>query len=180
MHLFANMSLKVYKAVLLADFSGIMLMFIASGYAYMSYKYSCGPFKKWVYIFMALYLLCTIAFVYVFISEKLTTIPRRLSFFVIFGITCYMPVYLIKVWHDPKYMMDPTEGNCFYSILTYLVGGVFYGTRFPECCSRTGKFDILGASHQIFHVFVFLAIYYSIYSLNELYLQRLEFVCPSQ
>jgi len=47
----------------------------------------------------------------------------------------------------------------FYVILQgvlYIIGAVIYALRIPERFAP-GKFDILGASHQIFHFFVLAA-----------------------
>lgn len=46
----------------------------------------------------------------------------------------------------------------WWMVFPYLVAGIgviFYVSHFPEvsCCS--GKFDIYGASHQIWHVLIF-------------------------
>ena len=46
----------------------------------------------------------------------------------------------------------------WWMVFPYLVAGVgviFYVSHFPEvsCCS--GKFDIYGASHQIWHILIF-------------------------
>jgi adiponectin receptor len=45
--------------------------------------------------------------------------------------------------------------------MTYIMGAIFYMTKFPERL-YPGKFDLLGNSHQIFHIFVIMAalIYY--------------------
>ena len=36
------------------------------------------------------------------------------------------------------------------------LGFVFYVSHFPEVKAATGMFDILGSSHQIWHVLIFL------------------------
>ena len=37
----------------------------------------------------------------------------------------------------------------------YIIGLILYTTRFPENYWN-GKFDLIGSSHQIFHIFVLL------------------------
>lgn len=41
--------------------------------------------------------------------------------------------------------------------LMLLVGVIFYATRFPECC-YPGRFDYYLSSHQLWHLFVFMAV----------------------
>ena len=46
-------------------------------------------------------------------------------------------------------------------IIPFIAGGVglvFYITHFPEKLFKAGSVDILGASHQIWHVLIFLAM----------------------
>ena len=38
----------------------------------------------------------------------------------------------------------------------YTLGYAFFVSKFPEACFPKGFFDLVGASHQIWHVFVFL------------------------
>lgn len=38
----------------------------------------------------------------------------------------------------------------------YIVGAVIYALKWPECWGN-GKFDLIGNSHNIFHVFIVLA-----------------------
>lgn len=40
----------------------------------------------------------------------------------------------------------------------FILGATFYAFRFPES-SKPGKFDILGSSHNIFHVLVVIATF---------------------
>jgi predicted membrane channel-forming protein YqfA (hemolysin III family) len=41
---------------------------------------------------------------------------------------------------------------------SYMVGFFFYATQFPEK-RWPGRFDLLGSSHQIWHVFVFIGAF---------------------
>jgi adiponectin receptor len=46
----------------------------------------------------------------------------------------------------------------FASVLTYGLGAIIYAHRFPEKYFPS-KFDYLGASHQIWHLFVLVGVY---------------------
>ena len=130
------------------DFCGIILMFVGTGYSYTSLKYACGPFVRIRYIFTACYAMACLSFMIV--SAKpglLNSFPRKSAFFSIFFIVNFMPITMIWVWYDPRYMLNPDPGFCAIPIYCYAGSKVFYLSMFPECCSRTGKFDILGASH---------------------------------
>ena len=45
-----------------------------------------------------------------------------------------------------------------YMLLAYVTGMVIYITKVPERYSKSGRFDILGSSHQIFHCLVLLGV----------------------
>lgn len=64
------------------------------------------------------------------------------------------------------------------SILTYITGLVFYGFHFPE--SRwPGKFDTWGASHQIWHSFIIIAIILHYRAIFVAHAVRYEYSCKS-
>jgi hypothetical protein len=55
----------------------------------------------------------------------------------------------------------------------YLVGAVVYISRFPEVLFP-GKFDLVGASHQVWHVLVFAAAVVHYFGVVELFHWRME------
>ena len=141
-------------------------MFPGSAYPYISFKYACGPFVKWRYIFTALLTAMTIICIGVsLVPNLLNSMERRAGLFVCFFACCFFPILMIWIWYDPLYMLNPEPGLCAYPIYMYVGGILFYIARFPECCSKTGKFDFCGASHQIFHCWILAAVALSIISL---------------
>jgi len=55
----------------------------------------------------------------------------------------------------------------------YIIGAVFFMTRFPECV-WPGRFNLVLQSHQIFHVFVVAAAFLQTYAMYNLRNTRLE------
>ncbi|KAK6512365.1 hypothetical protein TWF481_001253 [Arthrobotrys musiformis] len=82
---------------------------------------------------------------------------RTLTFFGT-GLAGFVPlVHGAALFGVEKMMKQSGMPYYFLEGLLLAIGAAFYGTRFPE--SRwPGKFDIWFSSHQIFHVFVVLAI----------------------
>ena len=56
-------------------------------------------------------------------------------------------------------MQDKLASVCT-SYATAAVGLAFYTTRFPERHCVPGRWDLVGASHQFWHVFIFLGMAY--------------------
>ncbi|UKZ56783.1 hypothetical protein TrVGV298_010624 [Trichoderma virens] len=80
----------------------------------------------------------------------------RLSTFVATGFSAFAPI-IHAATIFPYDQLDKQAGLRYYYLegLSILTGVMFYVTHFPE--SRIPeKFDIFGASHQIFHSFVVL------------------------
>lgn len=68
------------------------------------------------------------------------------------------------------YLYEPAEEVIKFSPFYILLGGAFYiggallyGKLYPECNSP-GKYDLIGASHQIFHVSVLFGAGFHFYS----------------
>ncbi|KAL4074076.1 hemolysin-III related-domain-containing protein [Scleroderma citrinum] len=85
----------------------------------------------------------------------------RIIFFVCLAFTSAAPVAVLAYLHSPWQVMaflDPV----WPSILSYLIGLIFYATRFPERCLCDRFSHYLdwcgGGSHAIWHGFIVLAI----------------------
>lgn len=83
--------------------------------------------------------------------------PFRAAMFVGMGLCAVFPVFHGLKLYGLAQMRQ--QIGLYWLILQgalYITGATIYARRFPESF-RPGKFDNLGASHQIFHVFVVLA-----------------------
>ncbi|KAL7748479.1 minc metabolism membrane protein [Sorochytrium milnesiophthora] len=61
---------------------------------------------------------------------------------------------MYEVWPEVRANWQWSWLNLTIGIaVSYIGGAVIYGTRFPECLFP-GRFDLIGHSHQIWHVFV--------------------------
>src|SRR5271163_626288 len=101
---------------------------------------------------------------------NLTRSPVRAGLFVAMGLSAIFPVIhavmLLPVPLNSHHLTNPIQVNLllsqmglFYVVLQgvlYIVGACIYALRVPERWVP-GKFDIFGASHQIFHGFVLAA-----------------------
>lgn len=83
--------------------------------------------------------------------------PYRAMLFVIFGLSGAIPV-AISYWNYG--LGETTKRFALWWLLAeaglYILGAAIYAARIPECI-WPGKFDLIGHSHQIFHVMVVLA-----------------------
>lgn len=81
-------------------------------------------------------------------------------------------------YRNPSTMIDCQFSLWLAGGLLYSVGAIIYALKFPECCGK-GCFDIVGSSHQIFHLSIFMAAVVHFYaSINE-YHMRQDNPCPA-
>ena len=59
----------------------------------------------------------------------------------------------------------------YYGGISYIFGAILYILRFPEKKFR-GKFDYIGSSHQLFHVFVLLGALFHFFGSLDAYIFR--------
>ncbi|KAF2179929.1 HlyIII-domain-containing protein [Zopfia rhizophila CBS 207.26] len=96
-------------------------------------------------------------------SKKWRTL--RLSAFVATGLSAFAPIIHAASMFLYE-QLDKQAGLRYYYLegLAILIGVVFYATHFPESW-KPGKFDVWGASHQIFHSFIVLGILVHFYGI---------------
>ena len=160
---------KVSRITQYLDYWGIAVVFLGSSYPYISFKYACGPFIVWRYIFISVIFVLTLICMWATIQKKYLTPERRAILFAIFFLSCMIPFVLLFFWYDPLYTLPPHPEGYLWPPVAYFCGGLFYLNRVPEKWSSTGRFDYLGASHQIFHVCVLIGIWLQFRANDTLY-----------
>ena len=83
--------------------------------------------------------------------------PYRAAMFIALGLSAVFPVFEALLTHG----RSSAEKNMSLTHVTvqgafYIIGAVIYACRIPEK-HFPGTFDVIGSSHQIFHVCVVLA-----------------------
>ncbi|XP_006350145.1 heptahelical transmembrane protein 2-like [Solanum tuberosum] len=156
-HLFACHSHKFTLFFWRLDYSGISIMIICSFFAPVYYTFCCQP--HWCLLYLSSITLVGILVIITLFAPALTSGTFR-SFravlFLAMGFSGVIPAaHAVSLYfHHPQVLValvyEITMG------LLYAAGAVFYVTRFPERW-KPGTFDLVGQSHQIFHVLVVAA-----------------------
>lgn len=83
--------------------------------------------------------------------------PHRTAIFVVLGLSAVFPVAHVVSMYGYRTIAE-TMGLRFLILsgALYVVGAGLYAARVPERFAP-GRFDMLGASHQIFHVLILAA-----------------------
>ncbi|XP_051132027.1 heptahelical transmembrane protein 2 [Andrographis paniculata] len=156
-HLFACHSRRFNLFFWRLDYAGISLMIVCSFFAPIYYAFSNHPY--WLVVYLSFITLLGILVVITLLSPSLSSSRFRFfraALFLCMGFSGVIPAThaTILYWDQSQILI-----SVVYEIvmgLLYGIGAVFYVTRIPERW-KPGAFDIVGHSHQIFHVFVVAA-----------------------
>ena len=168
----------ISRRVCYIDYWGIAILFLGSLYPFISFKYACGPFILWRYIFTTFLTICTIACMIATIRDTSMSPKMRSCMFMTFGFAAMIPTYGFAAFYNPTYTLYPETMRFSWAVIVYITGMFIYILRAPERWSNLGKFDIWGGSHQIFHCFVLAGIALTFWDALCTYQERLAFVCP--
>ncbi|GFQ00993.1 heptahelical transmembrane protein 2 [Phtheirospermum japonicum] len=156
-HLFACHSKRFYFFFWRLDYAGISLMIVSSFFAPIYYTFSDHPY--WRLLYLSSITLVGVLVVITLLAPALSAArfrSFRAALFLCMGFSGVIPAThaVVLHWDHPQ-----IRGSLGYEVVMgalYGVGAVFYVTRIPERW-RPGAFDVVGHSHQIFHVFVVAA-----------------------
>jgi len=155
-HLFYTQSNAAYQMLVRLDFAGISLLITGSFFPFLYYSFWCSDVIVRGY-------LVTVgvfgSFVFVISLFEFFSQPKffllRIGSFVGFGAFAIVPLVHMGVRFGPR---SALFSLFFWDIVSiaglYVVGVVFYACRIPERWVPY-KFDRIGASHQLWHIFVF-------------------------
>ncbi|OAL42537.1 HlyIII-domain-containing protein [Pyrenochaeta sp. DS3sAY3a] len=152
-HLFMNHSAKVNQIWLLFDLYGVFALIIATIFSGTYYAFYCERFwwKTYSSGIIAITFACAL-----FCSKPQFRHPKwrnvRAVLFISIGFYGVLPMtHLAEKWGRPKANEIIAWNLMFWEGLSYGFGAAVYAFRIPERW-QPGRFDIWGASHQIFHV----------------------------
>lgn len=169
-HLFSCHSHHLNCLLSQLDYVGITVMIITSFFPPIYYLFLCSPI--WQYVYLGIITILGIFAVIVLMSP--TRMRGKFRFirtliFVTMGLFGVIPAIHATIvnWNVPQ--RNTALGFESAMGFSYLIGAMFYVSRVPEKW-KPGWFDLVGQSHQIFHVFVVigaLAHYVSVLILYE-------------
>ncbi|RIA86658.1 hemolysin-III related-domain-containing protein [Glomus cerebriforme] len=137
------------------DYIGIVTLIVGSFYPMIYYGFYCNSVLQIVYLTMiSLFGAATIS---VAVSSRFRS-PQlrwfRTGLFIAMGLSAFVPLIHALIIYGYRLCFDVISLKWLLLMgALYITGAVIYGARVPERW-YPGVFDLLGASHQIFHLFV--------------------------
>ena len=162
-HIFHSKSLYIHQVLFLLDIAAICFFTFANGLLTVTYWSDEKTFNKlhtvfivtnWILAFLDLSIMCVLRFYLVETSKQF--LRKFLSIatigcHIIFVSLPVIPNYIRYFNGDKSYASFVSQYN--FLLLLILLIGVMYTSHVPEVFFP-GVFDIVGTSHQVFHVLV--------------------------
>ena len=109
--------------------------------------------------------------------------PILAGMFVILGLSAALPLFFFGFFMTPENSVGFSRIYNWYDMIYWIIGAVFYivgallfATRIPEKFYPK-RFDIVGQSHQIFHIMIVIAAFSHFKGSYLLYIDRINSVC---
>ncbi|EEQ83856.2 hemolysin-III channel protein Izh2 [Blastomyces dermatitidis ER-3] len=157
-HTISNHSPAVARIGNAMDYIGIVALITGSFIPSVYYGFYCVP--KFMKMYWTMILLIGAGCTIVSITPRFRTPawrPFRAGMFISMGLSAVFPVLHGVSIFGVELMLK--QIGLFWLVLQgalYIIGAIIYAARVPELW-YPGGFDILGSSHQIFHMFVVMA-----------------------
>jgi adiponectin receptor len=163
------------------DLVGIVLQIMGSQVPASYYIFYCEATRHYFWRYTSFsWTLCIIAGVLVMLPEGLKGKKSHYLCalaFLIAGWSTSPAIVHMQYYRDPSVMHEPQFSLWAIGGIMYSVGAIVYAIKFPECCAK-GCFDIVGSSHQLFHISIFIAAVLHFYaSINEFHMRQIN-QCP--
>ncbi|XP_020243814.1 heptahelical transmembrane protein 4-like [Asparagus officinalis] len=158
-HLLSCHSEHTCYVMLRLDYAGISALIVTSFYPLVYYTFTCDPFFRNLYMgFITVFGLASVLVSLVPVFERPEFRMVRTGLFV-----CMAFSGLVPIMHKTVAFGDRPEAiiTTLYELMMlslYGIGVIVYALRIPERW-LPGKFDLIGHSHQLWHVLVIAGAY---------------------
>lgn len=160
-HTFSCHSESAHRSWRYTDHFGILFALFGTYISLISNTFSCFPPWKQVHLsaVIGIFLVVVICLAS---ANSAHECSHRIPLTLFVYVTLYSAIPIAHwVWLQGGMAEPIVLEKLKQIILPFIAGGVglvFYITRFPEKLFKAGSVDILGASHQVWHVLIFLGM----------------------
>ena len=175
-HSIGNMSATHHNILNRFDYGGISLLISGSCYPpYYYFFYFAHTLKTFYLSEITIFGIGTFLYSLTDDFNKPERRSLRGILFLIFGLCTGIPVLHMAFFGDK--IKGYTSGlkliNWYLGGISYVVGALLYILRYPEK-KFPGKFDYIGASHQLFHILVFFGAFFHFFGSIDAYNYRFK------
>jgi len=182
-HLFQIHSKKWNEILAKLDYGGISLLIMGSSIPPIWYNYSCAP-VFWLRNFFAILIISSCMICFVITMMPSMNQPKYIKFraimFCILGLSAGAPMLGLLLCSEQSQLSMLEGGRAWpwaLGGLVYIFGAILYALRLPERWYPK-RFDLVGSSHNIFHVMVIIGAAIHFNESMKLFIDRRDKVCP--
>ncbi|OJJ96373.1 hypothetical protein ASPACDRAFT_34852 [Aspergillus aculeatus ATCC 16872] len=161
---------EVARAFLKLDYFGIVLTISTTCISVAYFALHGSPLYQSIYILFTLF--CAAMVFSVLLDAGMDGAragPWRATVFILLAASGFAPIFRVVFWAGEEpcgWSRIPGE-SLIVTCSSYALGTIVYITRFPEAYWPS-RFDLVGASHQIFHVLVAFGQIVHLFGLREM------------
>ena len=175
-HSIGTMSATHHNILNRFDYGGISLLISGSCYPpYYYFFYFSTKIKNFYLTEITIFGIGTFFYSLTDDFNKPKRRTLRGLIFLIFGLCTGIPILHMAFFGDKIKGYSPGLKliNWYFGGISYVVGALLYILRYPEK-KYPGKFDYIGASHQLFHILVFFGALFHYFGSIDAYNYRFE------
>lgn len=178
-HLCHVKSKTVGKYLTRLDYGGICILIMGSPYPALYYAFACEPVHGPRNLFFIVITSTCLSVFFYSLTDRFDkgNASVRATVFVILGIAVAAPFIYLGLCEEQSSLSRYRFWPWLAGGAVYIFGATLYGLHIPERLSPC-TFDLVGASHQLFHVCVVVAAAIHLQESYALYLDRFDKVCP--
>jgi len=158
-HLLSCHSEHTCYVMLRLDYGGISALIVTSFYPLVYYTFICDPFSRNLYMgFITVFGVASVFVSLVPVFERPEFTMVRAGLFACMGLSGLVPIMHKMVAFGDRPEAVITTAYEIVMLSFYGIGVIVYALRIPERW-LPGKFDLIGHSHQLWHVLVIAGAY---------------------
>jgi len=179
-HTLCCYSCEVNEHLASLDYCGICFLIMGSSYSGIYYGFACDE-VRWLRNLWMTYFTVSCTGTMIMLLHPMFKAPKFRPFrgwlFVILGLSTGMWMFWLAFSDDKENILQYNGKPWAWGGVAYVGGAMFFVYRFPEKYFKR-KFDIIGASHQIFHICVVIGALIHFNTGLNMFLVRHDHICP--
>lgn len=179
-HTFSCHSEAAHRSWRFTDHFGILFALFGTYVSLISNSFRCNPPWMQLHLIAVFLLFIWVIFVKILGCVKDAKIP--LDMFILVALYSTIPI-THWIWLQGGMFNGIVQAKLQQILIPFVAGAVglvFYVTRFPEKQFQAGSVDLLGASHQVWHVLIFLGMVFWYLETSSSFVEEQSKSCPQK
>lgn len=163
------------------DLAGICIMILGCTTAPFYYAFMCEDQTFYRYLYTGQVWVCCLGALYIAMSPSQKDFGKAwvlAAAFIFAGLSCFPGLMHMLFFADKKFLNSVPVHLYLWGGVAYISGAIIYANKWPECRYK-GRFDIIGNSHNIFHVNCLIGAGLHWWAAIRVFHERQLYQCPT-